>query len=203
MPARSPALAPLHAPAEALRFDHHQRGFGEVFGHGFSTKLSSAGLVYKHFGREIVASAMQLPADHPDVQVGAKGFLRYSQRSVRVAALQLVVTLRCCWRALGAQECGAAVQLLADPLGCAGERRSFTLLPLWARVPRGGDRGVPTSGRTNPCEPCCALVTCRRCGCRSTARSWRPWMPLTTVRPCSSQCLLSLLSDSDSVCCCC
>ncbi|PRW61099.1 UPF0160 -like [Chlorella sorokiniana] len=54
--------------AEALRFDHHQRGFTEVFGHGFNTKLSSAGLVYKHFGREIVASAMQLPADHPDVQ---------------------------------------------------------------------------------------------------------------------------------------
>jgi len=29
------------------RYDHHQKGFGEVFGHGFTTKLSSAGLVYK------------------------------------------------------------------------------------------------------------------------------------------------------------
>lgn len=29
------------------RFDHHQRGFGEVFGYGFTTKLSSAGLIYK------------------------------------------------------------------------------------------------------------------------------------------------------------
>ena len=29
-------------------FDHHQRGFTEVFGHGFETKLSSAGLVYKY-----------------------------------------------------------------------------------------------------------------------------------------------------------
>jgi hypothetical protein len=29
------------------RYDHHQKGFDEVFGHGFSTKLSSAGLVYK------------------------------------------------------------------------------------------------------------------------------------------------------------
>jgi uncharacterized UPF0160 family protein len=28
-------------------FDHHQRGFEEVFGYGFVTKLSSAGLVYK------------------------------------------------------------------------------------------------------------------------------------------------------------
>jgi len=33
--------------AEKLRFDHHQRGFTEVFGNGFKTKLSSAGLVYK------------------------------------------------------------------------------------------------------------------------------------------------------------
>lgn len=29
------------------RFDHHQRGFEENFGHGFVTKLSSAGLVFK------------------------------------------------------------------------------------------------------------------------------------------------------------
>ena len=29
------------------RYDHNQKGFQEVFGHGFTTKLSSAGLVYK------------------------------------------------------------------------------------------------------------------------------------------------------------
>ncbi|GAB4813079.1 hypothetical protein N2152v2_000125 [Parachlorella kessleri] len=52
----------------ANRFDHHQRGFEEVFGHGFSTKLSSAGLVYKHFGKEVVAAALGLPVDHSDVQ---------------------------------------------------------------------------------------------------------------------------------------
>jgi hypothetical protein len=34
-------------------FDHHQRGFTEVFGHGFETKLSSAGLVFK-FVRKVV-----------------------------------------------------------------------------------------------------------------------------------------------------
>ncbi|KAJ8596905.1 GAMM1 protein [Rhizopogon salebrosus TDB-379] len=49
------------------RFDHHQRGFTEVFGHGFSTKLSSAGLIYKHFGKEIVASTARL--DHSDGKV--------------------------------------------------------------------------------------------------------------------------------------
>lgn len=32
---------------ETDRFDHHQRGFDQNFGHGFVTKLSSAGLVYK------------------------------------------------------------------------------------------------------------------------------------------------------------
>ncbi|KZT02746.1 GAMM1 protein [Laetiporus sulphureus 93-53] len=41
------------------RFDHHQRGFVEVFGHGFNTKLSSAGLVYKHFGKEVIANRLQ------------------------------------------------------------------------------------------------------------------------------------------------
>ncbi|KAK9275823.1 hypothetical protein L1049_023094 [Liquidambar formosana] len=49
------------------RYDHHQKGFGEVFGHGFSTKLSSAGLVYKHFGKEIIAKELQLDEEHPDV----------------------------------------------------------------------------------------------------------------------------------------
>lgn len=33
--------------AEKLRFDHHQRGFEQVFDDKRSTKLSSAGLVYK------------------------------------------------------------------------------------------------------------------------------------------------------------
>ncbi|KAJ8768415.1 hypothetical protein K2173_021568 [Erythroxylum novogranatense] len=49
------------------RYDHHQKGFEEVFGHGFSTKLSSAGLVYKHFGKEILAKELQVDQEHPDV----------------------------------------------------------------------------------------------------------------------------------------
>ncbi|KIY52762.1 metal-dependent protein hydrolase [Fistulina hepatica ATCC 64428] len=49
------------------RFDHHQRGFTEVLGHGFNTKLSSAGLVYKHFGKELISLKTQLPVDHPNV----------------------------------------------------------------------------------------------------------------------------------------
>ncbi|GFQ03155.1 upf0160 protein [Phtheirospermum japonicum] len=49
------------------RYDHHQKGFEEVFGHGFNTKLSSAGLVYKHFGKEIIAKELQVDEEHPDV----------------------------------------------------------------------------------------------------------------------------------------
>ncbi|KAG1677809.1 hypothetical protein FOA52_008573 [Chlamydomonas sp. UWO 241] len=51
-----------------LRFDHHQREFDGVLGHGFNTKLSSAGLVYKHFGREVVATILGLPIDHADLE---------------------------------------------------------------------------------------------------------------------------------------
>ncbi|XP_027085036.2 uncharacterized protein [Coffea arabica] len=50
------------------RYDHHQKGFEEVFGHGFNTKLSSAGLVYKHFGKEIIAKELGVEEQHLDVQ---------------------------------------------------------------------------------------------------------------------------------------
>ncbi|PRP88546.1 UPF0160 protein MYG1, mitochondrial-like [Planoprotostelium fungivorum] len=39
--------------ATKLRFDHHQIGFDHTLD-GYKTKLSSAGLVYKHYGREII-----------------------------------------------------------------------------------------------------------------------------------------------------
>jgi uncharacterized UPF0160 family protein len=39
--------------AERLRFDHHQRGFTDTM-EGYATKLSSSGLVYKHFGVRVI-----------------------------------------------------------------------------------------------------------------------------------------------------
>lgn len=39
---------------ENCRFDHHQREFVETFGEGYKTKLSSAGLIWKHFGKDIL-----------------------------------------------------------------------------------------------------------------------------------------------------
>lgn len=41
-------------------FDHHQREFSETFSQDFHTKLSSAGLIYKHFGKEIIQHVLQL-----------------------------------------------------------------------------------------------------------------------------------------------
>ncbi|CAA9963989.1 myg1 protein [Pyrenophora teres f. maculata] len=41
------------------RYDHHQRGFDVVFP-GHTTKLSSAGLVYMHFGKDIITTVTGL-----------------------------------------------------------------------------------------------------------------------------------------------
>mmetsp|Transcript_6783 Transcript_6783/g.25058 ORF Transcript_6783/g.25058 Transcript_6783/m.25058 type:complete len:365 (+) Transcript_6783:319-1413(+) len=58
---------------ESNRYDHHQRGFKESFGFGFETRLSSAGLVYKHFGRGIISGLLSLPEEDSRVE---KVFLR-------------------------------------------------------------------------------------------------------------------------------
>ncbi|KAI1112988.1 putative UPF0160 protein C27H6.8 [Nemania sp. NC0429] len=51
------------------RYDHHQRGFAETFP-GRPTKLSSAGLVYLHFGRALVSQNLGgQPEDSEDVGV--------------------------------------------------------------------------------------------------------------------------------------
>lgn len=47
-------------------FDHHQRTFQETFPQR-STRLSSAGLVYLHFGKAIIAQHVSLSVDHEDV----------------------------------------------------------------------------------------------------------------------------------------
>jgi uncharacterized UPF0160 family protein len=50
------------------RYDHHQRSFTSTFPN-HQTKLSSAGLVYMHFGRAIISQHVKLPIDHPDVEL--------------------------------------------------------------------------------------------------------------------------------------
>ncbi|KAI1140573.1 metal-dependent protein hydrolase [Hypoxylon sp. FL0543] len=48
------------------RYDHHQRTFTTTFP-GRPTKLSSAGLVYMHFGKAIISQRLQQPEDSEDV----------------------------------------------------------------------------------------------------------------------------------------
>jgi uncharacterized UPF0160 family protein len=40
----------------ARRYDHHQRGYDERFGPGRCTKLSASGLVYRHYGKELISA---------------------------------------------------------------------------------------------------------------------------------------------------
>ncbi|KAI0399821.1 putative UPF0160 protein C27H6.8 [Xylaria palmicola] len=54
--------------ADRNRYDHHQRTFATCFP-GRATKLSSAGLVYLHFGRALVAQELGQPEDAEDVGV--------------------------------------------------------------------------------------------------------------------------------------
>ena len=54
---------------EKLRFDHHQRGFVETFSPAHTVKLSSAGLIYKHFGRELIADRFKLDSSDEKVDV--------------------------------------------------------------------------------------------------------------------------------------
>ncbi|NWV34621.1 MYG1 protein, partial [Grantiella picta] len=54
------------------RYDHHQRSFRVSMGSlrpdkPWSTRLSSAGLVYGHFGPEILAGLLGQPEDAPEV----------------------------------------------------------------------------------------------------------------------------------------
>lgn len=46
---------------ETLRFDHHQKTFDTYWKEKDTsiTKLSSAGLIYKHYGKEVVINAMK------------------------------------------------------------------------------------------------------------------------------------------------
>jgi uncharacterized UPF0160 family protein len=44
---------------ETFRYDHHQRGFSKTFSNKFDIRLSSAGLVYLHHGREVILDAIE------------------------------------------------------------------------------------------------------------------------------------------------
>ena len=60
----------------ACRFDHHQKTFHDTLSEeAFQTRLSSAGLVYRHFGRQILKQLVQgttVPEDVVDKKLYAK-----------------------------------------------------------------------------------------------------------------------------------
>lgn len=43
---------------ERKRYDHHQRTFNETLDEDHATKLSSAGLIYKHYGAEVIRNVL-------------------------------------------------------------------------------------------------------------------------------------------------
>lgn len=51
------------------RYDHHQRGFFQTLDENHKMKLSTAGLIYKHFGREIISNVLELRPDSPHIDV--------------------------------------------------------------------------------------------------------------------------------------
>jgi uncharacterized UPF0160 family protein len=53
---------------ETRRFDHHQRGFTETFSSLYDIKLSSAGLIYKHYGKRVLAELLKWPSDKPELE---------------------------------------------------------------------------------------------------------------------------------------
>jgi uncharacterized UPF0160 family protein len=84
------------------RYDHHQRTFNITFPDR-DTKLSSAGLVYMHFGKAIIAQHTSLPIDHPDVELlfqklyddfveavdaNDNGISKYDDEKLKAAGLQ-------------------------------------------------------------------------------------------------------------------
>lgn len=50
-------------------FDHHQREFKDTFSEDYQTKLSSAGLIYKHYGKEIIQQVLDLKPDNVNVEI--------------------------------------------------------------------------------------------------------------------------------------
>jgi uncharacterized UPF0160 family protein len=49
------------------RYDHHQRDFFQTLDDNHKTKLSSAGLIYKHFGKQIISKLLNVDEKSRDI----------------------------------------------------------------------------------------------------------------------------------------
>uniref|UniRef100_A0A0R3S2T5 UPF0160 protein MYG1, mitochondrial n=1 Tax=Elaeophora elaphi TaxID=1147741 RepID=A0A0R3S2T5_9BILA len=56
-----------------MKYDHHQRDFSHTMNTlrvmNFDTKLSSAGLIYAHFGKSVISASLELPHDDPVIDI--------------------------------------------------------------------------------------------------------------------------------------
>jgi uncharacterized UPF0160 family protein len=53
---------------DKMRYDHHQRGFGEVFSAKWAdVKLSAFGLLYRHFGKQLLTKLSPNPLSADDL----------------------------------------------------------------------------------------------------------------------------------------
>ncbi len=71
---------------ETLRFDHHQKGCEEYFADGFNVKLSSIGMVWKHYGKELLGMYIQ---SHPDFnQIDIEKYIEGLHTEVYLKSIQ-------------------------------------------------------------------------------------------------------------------
>ncbi|OMJ16383.1 UPF0160 protein [Smittium culicis] len=54
---------------DSKRYDHHQRSFNETFSPDFKTRLSSAGLIYKHYGKRVIDIVAEGKASPQDIDL--------------------------------------------------------------------------------------------------------------------------------------
>jgi uncharacterized UPF0160 family protein len=105
-----------------LRYDHHQRGYEEYFNPGRCTKLSASGLIYRHYGKDV------LKAFYPEL----------SEEDVDWAYNKIYDSLL---EALDAIDTGvepAASLLYKDGTGLS--TRVSRLNPRWNEVDENGDQ---------------------------------------------------------------
>ncbi|KAH0446001.1 hypothetical protein IEQ34_025168 [Dendrobium chrysotoxum] len=102
---------------QGRRYDHHQRGFEETFDAKHKTKLSSAGLVWKHYGKDILAAHLGVPVSDERVELlYQKLYDDFTDLSSRVGYLNAA------WN-----EELPSIQKLERPMPCVVSKRASSL----------------------------------------------------------------------------
>lgn len=169
------------------RLDHHQRGFGETFGHGHAIKLSSAGLVYKHHGREVVRSVMaEAGCTEVDDEAVERVYLRVYKTFVK--AVDAIDN--------GVEPYAAAADGAAQPLGPPLYQDGTTLAARVARL--NPEWNAPPEEQTNAALDAAFEKAVALAGgefAEEVARVARSWLPAKKIVEASVR---SRFSDADA-----